>query len=74
MDDLVENPFSFNMTPERVQAMDNLLELFGFQRRPEIFGGGIVVYHKSAPSRGTWLSCTESEEEWARQIAHAASA
>lgn len=54
--------------PARIQALDNLLALWGLARRPNAFGGGIVIYHPGYHQTSTWLDYTESEAQWVEHI------
>lgn len=56
------------LAPKRIEALDNLLLLYGLRRRENIYGGGIVVFHPSKPGDTVWMGCWESEEEWVNLV------
>lgn len=53
---------------QRLQALDNLLTLFGLERHTNIFGGGFLIYHREAPNITRWISSQASEESWLEDV------
>jgi hypothetical protein len=51
-----------------VEALDNLLTLFGLQRKPFMLCGGFVIFHPSNPRKTRWISASVSEESWLEDV------
>jgi hypothetical protein len=53
---------------KRLEALDNLLLLYGLRRHETVHGGGFVIYHPSAPNIARWIDLLSSEESWVEDV------
>src|SRR3954468_22567470 len=53
---------------QRLEALDNLLALFGLKRHADVFGGGFLIYHPSDALITGWISADASEESWLEDV------
>lgn len=53
---------------QHINALDNLLTLFGLSRHANVFGRGFLIYHPSKPTQTRWVSATASEESWLEDV------
>lgn len=47
-----------------VNALDNLLTLYGLERLENVFGGGFIIFHRDVPNLTRWISAHATEESW----------
>lgn len=53
---------------QRLEALDNLLTLFGLERHDYVYGGGFLIYHRDAPHITRWISSLAPEESWLEDV------
>ena len=53
---------------QHIQALDNLLVLFGLERQKNIYHGGFLIFHPKDPGRARWLAAKALEEEWLESV------
>jgi hypothetical protein len=53
---------------QHLEALDNLLTLFGLERHEHVFGGGFLIYHRDAPNVTRWISGMATEESWLEDV------
>lgn len=57
-----------DLKASRLVALDNLLVLWGLQRKTNAFGGGVIIFHPGYAHNSTWMNYWDTEETWVAHI------
>ena len=51
----------------RVEALNNLLTLYGLERHPGMLAGGFIVFYPGSLN-SVWLCASDPEESWLESV------
>lgn len=61
-------PIESFLSPERIQALENLLIIHGLTHSGQVLGGGVAIFPPGRRHEAVWLNIFLTEEQWLEDV------